>query len=156
MRHLRTARLAAWQTWLLSLSGTGLWLSGAAWLLLHYYGQVQGEFGLEMNLAEPLAMKVHGLVMIPALLGLGGLFVAHIPKGWHHRGQRVAGSILGAILIVLIASGYLLYYAGGEDLRAWTSLIHWAIGLGLPVVFVWHYVQGRRAHKRPAKNGNHG
>lgn len=36
----RTARLARWQIWMLCLSGTLLWLSGSAWLLLHYYGQV--------------------------------------------------------------------------------------------------------------------
>lgn len=153
MPHRRTARLAPWQVWLLSLSGIGLWLSGAAWLLLHYYGQAQGEFGPEMNPAEPLMMKAHGLVLIPALLGIGGLFVAHVPKGWHHREQRVAGTLLGALLTILTGSGYLLYYAGDEDLRAWTSLVHWAIGLMVPAVFVWHYLRGRARRRAVARQG---
>lgn len=148
MPHRRTARLARWQIWLLSLSGAGLWLSGSAWLLLHYFGQRQGAFGPETNPAEPWMMKGHGLFLIPALLGIGGMFVAHIPKGWDHQHQRVAGIALCAVLAVLIGSGYLLYYVGDEGARAWTSLVHWGLGLGLPAVFLWHYLNGLSARRR--------
>lgn len=148
MVHRRSAKLASWQIWLLALSGMGLWLSGCGWLLLHYYGQKQGEFGPEMNPVEPWMIKGHGLFLIPTLLGIGGMFIAHIPKGWAHRHQRIAGVALCAVLAALIASGYMLYYVGDEDLRAWTSLSHWSIGLGLPVVFLWHYLNGLRARRR--------
>lgn len=148
MPHRKTARLAFWQIWLLTLSGGGLWLSGAGWLLLHYYGQKAGEYGPEMNPAEPWMMTAHGLFLIPALLGIGGMFVAHIPKGWSHVRQRVIGLALCGVLTILIASGYLLYYAGEEVLREWTGLIHWVIGLGLPVLFGWHYLSGLRERTR--------
>lgn len=153
MPHRRTARLARWQIWLLSLSGAGLWLTGSAWLLLHYYGQTEGEFGPEMNPLEPWMMKLHGLFLIPVLLGIGGMFVAHIPKGWSHSAQRLAGIVLTSVLAVLVATGYLLYYAGGEALREWSSLVHWTIGLSLPAIFLWHYINGqlvRRRKKKPA------
>lgn len=148
MPNRRSARLARWQIWLLTLPGAGLWLSGAAWLLLHYFGQRQGAFGPETNPVEPWMMKVHGLLLIPVLLGIGGMFVAHIPKGWSHSRQRVAGVALCAVLAVLIASGYLLYYVGEETARGWTSLAHWTIGLGLPAVFLWHYINGLAARRR--------
>lgn len=148
MVHRRSAKLASWQIWLLALSGIGLWLSGSGWLLLHYFGQKEGEFGPEMNPIEPWMMKAHGLLLIPALLGIGGMFIAHIPKGWAHRRQRIAGVALCAVLAVLIASGYMLYYVGDEDLRNWTSLIHWGFGMGLPAVFLWHYINGLRARRR--------
>ena len=148
MPNHRTARLAKWQIWLLSLSGAGLWLSGVAWLLLHYFGQRQGAFGPEAHPAEPWMMKAHGLFLIPALLGIGGMFVAHIPKGWSHNHQRVAGIALGAVLLVLVGSGYLLYYVGDETARAWTSIAHWCVGLGLPAVFLWHYWNGLNARRR--------
>ncbi len=151
MSHRKTAKLASWQIWLLTLSGGSLWLSGSAWLLLHYFGQTQGEFGSEMNPLEPWMMKLHGLVLIPALLGIGGMFVAHIPKGWTHPHQRIAGIALCALLGVLIVSGYMLYYVGDEALRNWTSIAHWSFGLGLPVIFVWHYVNGMRARRRPSR-----
>jgi hypothetical protein len=31
---------------------------------------------------------------------------------------------------ILTVTGYGLYYAGGESLRAWTSWIHLAVGIG--------------------------
>jgi hypothetical protein len=151
MPNTRSARLARWQIMLLTISGALLWLSGAAWLLLHYYGQVQSEFGPETNPLEPWFLRVHGLILIPALLGFGGLFVVHMPKGWKNRYQRTIGIALTTAFAVLILSGYMLYYAGDEGLRDWTSLIHWALGLGTPALFIWHYLHGvskRRAVQR--------
>ena len=150
MPNTRSARLARWQIMLLTISGALLWLSGSAWLLLHYYGQVQGEFGIETNPLEPWFLRLHGLVLIPALLSFGGLFIVHIPKGWSDASQRVAGVSLTVIFSILILSGYLLYYVGHEAVRDWTSIIHWAIGLGSPLVFIWHYL-GRNARKKSTK-----
>lgn len=151
MSNTRSARLARWQIWLLTVSGTALWLSGAAWLLLHNYGQVDGEFGSETNPLEPWMLRLHGLALIPALLGFGGLFVAHMPKGWKDRKQRNVGIGLTAFLCVLILSGYLLYYLGSDGPRELASLIHWVIGLAVPIIFIWHYVSRTEA-KRARKN----
>jgi len=46
------------------------------------------------------------------------------------------GIALCAVLAVLVVSSYMLYYVGDEALREWSSLTHWAIGLGLPGVFL--------------------
>lgn len=154
MANTRSARLARWQIWLLTLSGTLLWLSGAAWLLLHYYGQVESEFGPETNPLEPWMLRIHGLALIPALLGFGGLFVVHIPKGWKDRRQRHIGLGLTVLTALLIVSGYLLYYLGDETIREWASLAHWLIGLGAPAVFVWHYVARTDARARRAKKSS--
>lgn len=153
MVQRRTAKLAGWQIWLLSLSGAALWLSGAAWLLLHYYGQKPGEFGPDMNPLEPWMMKLHGLVLIPALLGIGGMLVVHIPKGWAYVHQRIAGIALCGVLVVLIASGYMLYYVGDEIVRDWTSMVHWTVGLVVPAVFLWHYFNGLLVRRPKAGGG---
>lgn len=150
MPNTRSAKLARWQIWSLTVSGGALWLSGAAWLLLHYYGQVEGEFGSETNPLEPWLLRLHGFVLIPALLAFGGLMVVHIPKGWKDKGQRVAGLLLTIVTSALILSGYFLYYLGIEWLRDWTSIIHWVVGLTLPAFFVWHYL-GRSALKRKTR-----
>ncbi len=42
------------------------------------------------------------------------------------------------MLAVLIASGYLLYYAGGERRARSVSVMHWAIGLAVPLPFLVH------------------
>ena len=45
---------------------------------------------------------------------------------------------------VLTITGYGLYYAGGEGLRAWTSWIHLAIGMVLPILLLIHILLGKR------------
>jgi hypothetical protein len=151
MSAARNARLARWQIMLLTISGTLLWLSGGAWLLLHYFGQVKSEFGPETNPLEPWLLRLHGLAMLPALMGFGGLLVTHMPKGWKDVPQRNIGIGLTALIVVLILSGYFLYYVGDEVFRSLTSIIHWGVGLCVPAIFIWHYVHGqtkRKAAKR--------
>jgi hypothetical protein len=144
MLHLKSARLARWQIRLLCWSGGLLWVTGVAWLLLHNFGQVEGEFGPEANPWEPWMLRLHGAAMIAALLGLGTLLVVHVWRGWGYRGQRLLGSLLTAVLALLIVTGYLLYYAASETIRPWTSIVHWVIGLVLLPLFLLHYRQGRR------------
>jgi hypothetical protein len=144
----KTARLPKWQLWLICLSLGLLWLSGVIWLLLHYYGQVQGEFGPEANPGEAWMLRLHGFVLIPALLGMGSLMVVHAPKGWMYPGQRVAGVVLTASMVILTGSGYLLYYLGDEEWRSAIALAHWTIGLTSLVLFLWHFLNGRRQRLR--------
>lgn len=154
-RHTRSAHLSTWQQWLLISSGVLLWLSGGVWLLLHYFGRVEGDFGFQTNPWEPWMLRLHGAALIPMLLGVGTLFVAHIPKGWRVKRQRVAGISLTVFLGLLVISGYLLYYVGSKDARAWISIIHWVVGLALPLVFLWHYLKRRPQKIKPAKQPPH-
>jgi len=147
MLHLKTAKLARWQIRLLCWSGGLLWATGIAWLLLHNFGQVQGDFGPEANPAEPWMLRIHGAAMIAALLGCGSLLVVHVWRGWNYRSQRVLGLMLTTILGILIATGYLLYYLGDEEARSMASLVHWVIGLGVLPVFIWHYIAGKRIRR---------
>ncbi len=133
-----TAALSPLHRWALMGSGGVLWLSGTAWLLLHFYAPIQSDFGPETNSAEPWMLKAHGLAMIAALLAIGGLLTAHVTTGWEIRRQRVRGIALGATVLVLTATGYLRYYAGDQQLRASASAIHWILGLGSPAFFLWH------------------
>ena len=148
LAHHFTYRLAWWQRRLLTVSGLLLWVSGGVWLLLHYFGQRQGDFGLETHPLESWLLRIHGFALILALLGIGGLLVAHIPAGWRIRRQRASGLVLAVVLALLIVTGYLLYYAGSDSLREWVSLIHWLFGLTAPVFFLWHSGSRIRARIR--------
>jgi len=139
-------------------SGTILWMTGAAWVLLHYFGEVQGEFGPETNPAQPWLLRLHGLVLIPAILVLGSLLVVHIPKGWNDKSQRIGGISLTTLFTILIFSGYMLYYVGNDYLRELSSVFHWITGMLIPSIFIWHYSH-RYSNKKNKKkkyviNGN--
>ena len=52
-----------------------------------------------------------------------------------HVRQRVLGLALCGVLAVLIASGYLLYYAGEETLREWTGLLGYKLAGKIDDIF---------------------
>lgn len=132
----------------------GLWLSGAAWLVLHDFLRSKGEFGLESNPAEPWMLKAHGAFAFATLWLLGLLWGVHVLNGWHAGRRRWSGGLLLGAMIVLGASGYLLYYAGDDRLRGAISLAHWIVGLGAPGLFLLHRLirEGRtRRASAPAR-----
>lgn len=146
--HLRStdAALGRWHQRLL-YGITGLtWLSGAVWLYLRYFRQVQGDLGLEANPAQPLCLEIHGAAAMVFLILFGSLLQHHVPSGWRQERQRLSGILLIASCSLLALTGWGLYYLGSLSVRHWTSLIHSAFGLLLPMAIALHVLLSR---KRP-------
>lgn len=151
---VETARLAPWAR--RSAHGVGLVLlvSGIAWLVLHTWVRVPGAFGPAHHPAEIWLMRVHGLVALPALLGLGAVLARHVGPGWRVHRRRASGLALLLGTAVLALGGWGLYYANDDTLRHWLALSHWLLGLALPAAAVWHIVgiqRQRRAQERAAR-----
>ena len=79
-----------------------------------------------------------------ALLFLGALGPVHIKRGWRNHKNRITGTIMVTINSVLVASAFGLYYLGSDTLRPLVSIVHLAVGLGLPVLLLAHVVIGKR------------
>ena len=129
-----------------------LWLSGMVWLVLHYFGRAVGPFGSQANPAEPWALRIHGALAFLAIGGFGWLWGLHIGPGWTRGQRKWTGGLLAAITLVLIVTGYLLYYLGDETWRAWASLVHWIVGLMAITPFLIH---GVRMFVRRSQTGDH-
>jgi hypothetical protein len=123
------------------LAGSGLWLTGAAWLVLHYFCVRKTDFGPQPHPLEYWSRAAHGLFGFVSLWTFGMLWAAHIVGGWYSARRRMTGLATATILGALILSGYLLYYVGDDGVLSWVSLIHWAIGLSLPVIFLAHRIR---------------
>src|SRR4051812_37345140 len=111
--------------------------TGAAWM--YAQGRLEDE-GWET--IPRLLMKIHGGAAMVGLLVLGAL-TAHVMRGWKAARNRLSGAVLVAANGFLLGTGYGLYYAGGEALRAWISRWHSWIGLGLGVLLPAHVIAGR-------------
>ncbi len=146
----RPARLTRARRLLIYSVGAGLWLSGALWLVFHYFVHSAGAFGATRHPLEPWWLALHGGFAFASLWLLGLLWGVHIMAGWTSAQRRWSGGSVLATLGVLVVSGYLLYYAGDDTLRAGTSILHWTLGLALPTVFIVH--RGVR-RSRPAADG---
>ena len=126
-----------------------LFISGVAWYILHTWARHPDEFGSEEpNALEPWLLKMHGAAAMVSLVLLGVLYSVHIWRGWHANRNRRSGTVLVAVCLLLIVTGYLLYYVGGETTRAVTSLLHLFIGLALPLIIAFHIWRGRASRPR--------
>ena len=144
-------------------SGAALFVTGALWLLFHYFLRQHGEFGETGHPLEAWWLRLHGACAMLFLVVLGSLLPIHVRRGWHQRRNLLAGGVVSAVALLLIASGYALYYYGGEDARPWISACHWLLGLGTPLLLVWHIQLGHqlrsidRAHpSAPPAAAQHG
>jgi hypothetical protein len=120
------------------------WCSGGAWLIFHYLLLRHGEFGDAPHPLESWSLALHGACAF-ATLWLGGwLWSAHVLPWWSSAKRRASGIVLIVMAAVLIASGYLLYYASDEGLRHWSGLLHWSIGLLLALPLLVHALRSGR------------
>jgi len=146
----KSGSLGRRRRWTLYFIALGTWLSGGLWLLYHYFLVKQGEFGPETNPLEPWWLKLHGAFAFAALWIFGVLWGIHITKAWPHRKRRWSGGTMTGIFLLLIVSGYLLYYVGDEKARPIVSALHWIVGLASPLALLWHRLRWRKRHSHPA------
>jgi len=121
------------------------WVSGATWLLFHYFLQRQGDFGLEPNPLEHWWLRLHGLCAF-ALLSLSGLvWVVHARPGMRWPRRRPSGVAITISFCVLVVSGYCLYYVDDGAFRDAAGVVHWIFGLSLAVPVALHAFAKRHA-----------
>ncbi|MBV9570144.1 MAG: hypothetical protein JO056_02775 [Alphaproteobacteria bacterium] len=135
--------------------GLGIWASGGAWLCLHYFFQQSGPFGPTPHPLEHWSLVLHGLFAFVSVWLAGLLWGVHIVGGWQTGRNRLSGSIMLLVLMWLIASGFLLYYLADDATISTVALLHWAVGLLLPIPFVVHRFSGRvrMPNGRPSEPG---
>ena len=131
-------RLTHWRKVGVYAVSLGIWSTGAAWLVFHYFFRRKSQFGFETNPLEPWWLKLHGAFAFAAIATLGLLWGVHVLNGWTSRRRRGSGGALFGVSCFLVASGYLLYYAGDDSLRDWVSLSHWIVGLAAALLLLWH------------------
>ena len=140
-------RLGKWHQGYLYVVGALLVLSGALWLLFHYFVRMPGQFGDSPHVLEPWWLCIHGLCAAAFLIGFGSVLPGHVRRAWVGRRNRLSGALFFALVALLIASGYGLYYLGADSVRAIVSIAHWSVGLGIPLLMGWHVWLGRASRR---------
>lgn len=153
-RPANPIRLGRWHQGAVYGATAVLVVSGIIWLVLHYFVVVPGEYGPQIHPLEPWMLRLHGAAAMAGLIIYGSLLPVHIRRAWSIRRNIALGIGLVAIMLLLTATGYLLYYAGGENIRPVISAVHWILGLAVPALLAWHVVSGRsvpRAGETPSQ-----
>jgi hypothetical protein len=113
-------------------------VTGCGWLLCHYVLAETGDFGPLPHPQEGLWLELHGAAGMIALVLFGSLLTTHMRRAWTLRRGRASGGTLAGLFVLLTVTGYGLYYFAGESDRAWISLVHWAVGLAIPLLLALH------------------
>jgi hypothetical protein len=127
-----------------ALAGVGAWTSGLGWLAFHYLAARPGPFGPERSPLEPWWLKIHGAFAFLSLWVGGMLWTLHVVAAWRQNRRRGSGGVLFGGVLLLIATGYLLYYVGDDGIRAPVSVLHWVIGAFAPAGYAAHRLLARR------------
>ena len=133
-------KLPKYRRWTIYFISFGVWLTGAVWLIYHYYLWTEGKFGHVRHPLEAWWLKAHGLFSFWSVWAFGLLWSVHIIRGWNANWRRWSGTAIAVATFVLIITGYMLYYVDGKGWRAGTSLVHWILGLAALVVFLFHWL----------------
>ena len=122
--------------------------SGLPWVAIHY---ANGIDDLRRLAVESLLLKVHGAAAFAMLIAAGAMSAHHVRRGWLLRRNRVSGAIVIGLLVVLILTGYALYYLVTDATRSPISITHWVIGIAFAPMLIAHVTIGRRTGERPAR-----
>jgi hypothetical protein len=148
-RAADTVRLGYWHQFSVYAATAALGVTGAVWLVCHYLLATPGDFGPQPHPMEPWMLRLHGAAAMAGLIVYGSLLPIHVRRAWSLRRNLVLGiAVIGAMLLLTL-TGYLLYYAGGEESRAAISAVHWVAGLLAPALLTWHVMSGRSQSKVP-------
>lgn len=151
IKRIIDSRLGPQHRLWLTISFSLLFLSGALWLVFHYFFSVKTDFGEGPHPLQQWWLKLHGLTAMAALVIFGSLLLGHIRRAWQHHQNRISGSSMVALMMWLTLTGYALYYFGGEESRPIISAAHCIIGIAALPLLVLHIASGRRSRNKKSK-----
>lgn len=135
----RAGSLPASRRRAIHLVSAGTWITGAVWLLFHYFVRVTDDFGFENPHPQQQWWLIgHAAFALYATWLFGVLWPGHVIRGWNSRLKRGTGGTLFGFTAWLALTGLALYYIGNAELRSWTSLAHWIAGLAAILPFLLH------------------
>jgi hypothetical protein len=143
--HRPSMRLSRWHERWLSAIGSLLFVSGLGWLGDHYLFARTTEFGEAHAAFEPWWLRLHGAAAMAGLVVFGSLFPGHIARAWRLRVNRLSGLSMLGLAVLLLVTGWGLYYVGDEEIRGWISFVHWFVGIVAGAALVLHIRLGKRA-----------
>ena len=135
-------RLTLWVTF------AALWVSGCVWLALHLGFEQQTEFGPIPNPWEAPVIRLHGWFAVAGVFLLGWIAGSHVLDRWTARRNRNSGLILAGTAVVIVISGYALYYTT-DRLHSGAADVHEVLG-GAAILFALLHWRRRAARTAPS------
>lgn len=140
-------RMPTWMRRWVYVTGGVCLATGALWLLFHHFVRSESTFGPRAHPLEHIWLTVHGGVAFLMSWVFGLIWLVHVRRGWQRGRNRGSGTMMGLIIVMLVLSGWGLYYLSDEQWRNVISLLHWVIGVASGLWLPFHVWRGRRGIK---------
>ena len=123
----------------------GVWITGCAWLVLHWLFETPDEFGIARHPLESTMLWVHGVLSIAFAYLFGWIMARHASEAWQQQKRRVSGGLLTTVILALSFSGFVLFFLTDSNWQAQSARIHEILGLVVTLFAVehWRAVSGR-------------
>jgi hypothetical protein len=121
-----------------------LWLTGCLWLYLDQFNAKHGQFGTMPHPLESPILLAHGIVAILSMYLFGWITARHILRLWSGGLRRPSGGALGAVLIILVISGFALFFLVDDRLQHGAAVVHEVLGLAVTVFAIEHWFFRKR------------
>jgi hypothetical protein len=99
--------------------------------------------------SESLWLRLYGAAAMAALMVFRLLFPGHVARAWRVRKNPGSGLSMLCLVLLLVVTGYRLYYAGDEETRPWISMAHWITAVPAASGLVLHACLGKRSSQSP-------
>ena len=126
-----------------------LWLTGCLWLYLDEFRAQHDQFGATPHPLESPMLLLHGILAILSMYLFGWISARHILRWWSGGLRRLSGGTLTAALVVLVVSGFALFFLVDDQLQHSAALIHDVLGLAVTVFAIQHWFFRKRRHGEP-------
>jgi hypothetical protein len=136
----RLGKMPSWQRSFIVFSFSFCTLSGLTYFI---YPELKTYVPIS---SSRFILATHGISASFMLIALGLVLPAHLKAGWFAKSNRFSGVGQFLCLLVLTASGLLLYY-GSESLRDLTLLTHYVVGFLLIGLFLGHLFIRRKTEQ---------
>jgi hypothetical protein len=122
-----------------------LWLSGCAWLCLDNFFARRGPFGMAAHPLEPPMLLAHGVIAILSMYLFGWITARHVLRWWSAGLRRVSGGALAAFIVLLVVSGFALFFLTDDQWQHAAALTHDVLGVAVALFAIQHWFFRRRA-----------
>ena len=113
--------------------------TGSTYFVLNRWFAITDEFDIvQKHPLQPVLLKIHGASAMIAMIGFGYILATHVHAAWRTHRRRTSGLPLIGCFVLLVISGYGLYYLGDETWRARIAWVHLGAGLALPLTLIAH------------------
>jgi len=130
-----------------------LWLTGMAWVGLHYFAARSDQFGVTRHPLEAPLLLVHGVAALATLFVLGWFAARHAGAMSGRRHSRISGWLLSALLLLLAGAGCAQFFLVSETWQAAARLAHEICGAALLLPVLMHLLRFRNADREHAPDG---